>query len=268
MLKNIKNRKSTEIFTLFLALIMIFMSIFGLTSCQNNGTEQSGETETEKGNNEYENGYSFDADIAEYIRYLDPKDSKYLLLVNKENPLGTYYIPSDLVTLDSSITRKEIKLERYAAMALTAMIAEMRADGIDDVYVTSGYREYSYQQSLWYTYIDNESKAHPDWTMAQVQEEVLTYSAKPGTSEHQSGLCADLICESMNSVLDNTFESTDAFAWLQKNAYKFGFILRYPKDKVSVTGYSYESWHYRFVGQKAAYEIYRNQLCLEEYLGR
>ena len=94
----------------------------------------------------------------------------------------------------------------------------------------------------------------------------LSYSAPAGKSEHQSGLCVDFITMSMSGLTNEQFEATEAFRWLQQYACQFGFILRYPKDKTSVTGYSYESWHYRFVGREAAMEITRRGITLEEYL--
>ena len=93
----------------------------------------------------------------------------------------------------------------------------------------------------------------------------MTYSARPGTSEHQTGLCVDFMTNTMTE-LDNSFERSRAFEWLTENAYRFGFILRYPKDKEDVTGYNYESWHYRFVGRSAATVIHEKNETLEEYL--
>ena len=92
---------------------------------------------------------------------------------------------------------------------------------------------------------------------------VLSYSALPGASEHQSGLCVDFVTSSV--MLKPAFENTDAFDWLSQNAYRFGFILRYPQDKTEITGFSYEPWHFRFVGREAATEIYFRNLTLEEF---
>ena len=97
---------------------------------------------------------------------------------------------------------------------------------------------------------------------------MLTYSARPGTSEHQTGLCMDLIVGGANPVLDESFADHACYRWLVENAHKFGFILRFPKGKETVTGYSYEPWHYRFVGVEAATEIYRRGITLEQYLGK
>jgi len=189
------------------------------------------------------------------------------MLVNKTTMLGDSFAPKSLSMLDSALTiyGGEKQLESGAAMALTAMMAEMRAAGFDDVYVTSAYRTYSYQAALFNTYINQEMTADPTLTYEQAKAKVLTYSAEPGSSEHQSGLCVDFITSTMTD-LDETFATYPVYRWLQENAHKFGFILRYPQDKVEITGYSYEPWHYRFVGQTAAAEIFLAEQCLEEYL--
>ena len=93
-----------------------------------------------------------------------------------------------------------------------------------------------------------------------------SYSALPGQSEHQTGLCIDFTTSSMGGTLTEAFEDTEAFEWLSKNAYKFGFILRYPKGKENITGYTYEPWHYRFVGREAATDIYIGDMTMEQYL--
>ena len=105
------------------------------------------------------------------------------------------------------------------------------------------------------TDIEQEKAAHPTWTDAQVRDLVLTYSAAPGTSEHHTGNAIDLISTNYVS-LDETFAQNPAYEWLQQNAHRFGFILRYPADKTDITGYSYEPWHYRFVCADAATEIH------------
>ncbi len=205
-------------------------------------------------------------------------DEAYLILVNKQNKIGADYVPLDLVTLDTAMTNggKEIDLNGTAAAALCAMLREMKADGIDNVCVTSGYRSYTYQNWLFEYYITNETAAHPGWTREQAQELVLTYSAQPGTSEHHTGLCVDLWVDGMKELEnygsegdftnDVGFAETEAYRWLQKNAARFGFILRYPYGREDVTGYAYESWHWRFVGRDAACDIAEYSITLEEYL--
>ena len=135
----------------------------------------------------------------------------------------------------------------------------------EDILVTSAYRSYSYQEGIFSSYVADLVKDGYDTESALA--EVLRTSARPGYSEHQSGLCVDLIEEGRIS-LDVSFENCEAFEWLAANCHKYGFILRYPKDKEDITGYSYEPWHYRFVGIDAATVIYEDGICLEEYLAK
>ena len=102
-------------------------------------------------------------------------------------------------------------------------------------------------------------------SQAQAEAEAEKTSARPGSSEHQSGLCVDFVTDEYPKFTEE-FERSEEFMWLSANAYKFGFILRYPKEKEDITGYSYEPWHYRFVGREAATEIYNSGISLEEYL--
>lgn len=225
--------------------------------------------------------FDYKTDIGEVQKVLNTKDKKFLKLVNKQNSVESDYEPDDLVNLDTAYTTggKNITLERHTAVAIAAMIDEMKACGIDNVTVTSGYRTYGYQQQLFDRYKNDERDAHPTWSESKIEEYVLSYSARPGTSEHQTGLCVDLITDEMvglwnfgsetpDNPYDKGFAETDAYEWLCDNAHKFGFILRFPENKTEVTGYSYESWHYRFVGVAAATEIYERGITLEEYLGK
>ena len=134
----------------------------------------------------------------------------------------------------------------------------------DRLFVTSSYRSYEYQEMLYNRYVSDNISA--GMSQAEAEAEASKTSARPGESEHQTGLCFDFIVASMGGSLDERFENTPAFEWLSKNAHHFGFILRYPEDKVAITGYDYEPWHYRFVGRTAAMEIYHDGLSLEEYL--
>jgi LAS superfamily LD-carboxypeptidase LdcB len=216
-------------------------------------------------------------------------DVAYLVLANKTSPVAENYEPQNLVTLTCNTTYS-MKLEACAAAALYEMLGEMAVTGASDgLYVTSAYRSYQYQCSLYEGYLKKEmstisadaytclgydyiqsnylSKGATKLSRADAERVVLSYSAYPGTSEHQTGLCVDFITDSMGGELTVAFERTDAFAWLSQNAYKFGFILRYPKEKEHITGYTYEPWHYRFVGREVATDIYFGNLTLEQYLG-
>lgn len=195
-------------------------------------------------------------------------DATYLYLANKQNPVSESYDPGTLVTISSSYTRKtNITLEERTAQALYAMMDEMRSDGINDVWVTSAYRNYSYQNYLYEKYISEEMGSNSSLTREEAIKIVETYSAPPGYSEHQTGFVVDFITSTM-SDLDKSFENTAAFSWLAANCWRFGFILRYPKsaDKIAITGYDYEPWHYRFVGREAATEIMKRGITLEEFL--
>ena len=213
---------------------------------------------------------------------------EYLLLANKSNALGESYVPADLITLTCPTNGgKTVELDRRAAEALYLMLGEMRTAGVTDIMVTSGYRTYQRQMVLFNSYLNKESASITENAIACFGKEyiqknyfdrglevlsakdakavVLSYSAYPGTSEHQTGLCVDFITSTM-SDLDITFANTPAFAWLSNNAYRFGFILRYPEGKENITGYTYEPWHYRFVGREVATDIHFGKITLEEYL--
>lgn len=223
------------------------------------------------------NDFTYMSDISSAEKILNTKDDKYLIIANKQNPLGEDYEPEELVNLDKTYTwyEKSIQLEDATAQAAIAMINEMKAAGIDDIYITSGYRSYDYQKTLFDNYMYEEYLKNKNLTKAEREEIVRQYSAYPGESEHQTGLCVDFITSAMKSDLVNYtsenakggigFAETEAFEWLSENAHKFGFILRYPDGKTNETGYSYESWHYRFVGVDAATKIHNANMTLEEW---
>ena len=226
---------------------------------------------------------SYNIDISPYLSYIDPENAKDLLiLANKQNALGKNYTPSNLISLQSELNipskNASLQLNKNAAYALQAMIKAMIADGVagvylaedgakkptDSLFVTSAYRSYDYQETLYNGYVSDF--INQGYSEEEAMKKASETSARAGESEHQTGLCFDFITDSMNGNLDERFENTAAFKWLKNNAHLYGFILRYPEDKVSVTGYSYEPWHYRFVGREAAVEIYRSNMTLEEYL--
>ena len=211
--------------------------------------------------------YDYEIDMKPYKNAITVSGKSYLTLVNKENPCGEEYTPEALSAIPSELTLygKSVQMESTAALAAEALVRELHARGYGHIVITSGYRDYAYQQILFNTYLGNEQTKHPDWTVEQCRAEVLTYSALPGESEHQTGLCVDLI-STKNPVLDVTFADDPAYVWLVENAHNFGFILRYPEGDEDVTGYSYEPWHYRFVGVETAAKIYKKGITLEEYL--
>ena len=187
----------------------------------------------------------------------NPEDASVLnkeyILVNKYYYVGEKYVPENLESLPLSYSRSGMKLTNVAKSALEELINAAKTDNMT-ILVTSSYRSYEYQVKLYNQYAEENSK-----------EEADTYSARPGYSEHQTGLAVDI---HNGKKVYTDFENTEEFNWMQENAYKYGFILRFPKDKVNETGYIYESWHYRYVGKDIAKYIHKNNISFEEYYAR
>ena len=281
-------RNSAKILAAIMAVLLLF------SGCDKNEKEEESSTPvgvTDVNPNaigsyktmEYQ--YQTNVNVSYLTTGLDPT---YLILVNKTNPVGETYVPASLSTLICETTR-DMKLESRAALALYAMLDEMKAAGVSDISVTSAYRSYDYQVTTYNHWVQEEmsggfsldayrvlteeyirmtylEKGINCLSLEDAHKVAQSYSAKPGQSEHQTGLGVDFITSGMNGELTEAFEDTEAFAWLAENAYKFGFILRYPKDKEDITGYTYEPWHYRFVGREAATDIYVGEMTLEQYL--
>ncbi len=201
--------------------------------------------------------FGFVSNLAAYEEYMNPGNTdEFLTLVNINNKLGADHIPQDLASLvDTRQDGRETQMMRKnAAMSLEAMFKELRAAGYEDVSVTSAYRSYSYQEYLFNMYLAQNNNDY---------EKVASFSNPPGSSEHQTGLCADL--HNLPSAT-KAFADEPAYDWLRENCWKFGFILRYPEDKTEITGISFEPWHYRYVGRYHAQKMHESNMCLEEYL--
>ena len=193
--------------------------------------------------------------------YMNPENKdEYLVLINTSHKLPSDYVPDDLIDVkDTRGDRAKQKMRLYAAKALEALFMEMRANGYNNVSVTSGYRSYAYQTTLYNNEVASLRPIYGSAAEAQAAKAVTT----PGSSEHQSGLCIDM---HNLPAASTAFASQEAYRWLYANCANFGFILRYPKDKTDITGIMFEPWHYRFVGAKAATEIHEKGITLEEYL--
>lgn len=184
--------------------------------------------------------------------------SNVLALVNKNYYLPDQYIPGDLVRPNVPFSFGDQKLEqsymrKEAANALENMFSDAKKSGIE-LFAVSGYRSFKRQKTLF------------DAEVSRVGEEKAEQAvALPGSSEHQSGLAMDIGSRSTNLLLTEGFAETKEGKWLAENAHHFGFILRYPKDKESITQYEYEPWHFRYVGVKAATVIFSHHWTLEEY---
>lgn len=209
----------------------------------------------------------YNPDVYAYMSAITSTDPYVSILINKENPIDETF-PADkdsLVEIPAQLRKEQtIYLYTVALQALEAMMNDMFALGYTDTYVTSAYRNHNYQAMLFEMYIEKEMENGYSYDEALALAN--KYSARPEHSEHRSGLCVDFTTKSIYGVVDDIFETTEVSNWLKENAWKYGFILRYPKDKVDITGYQYESWHYRFVGLEKASIIYQTGLCYEEYL--
>jgi len=175
-----------------------------------------------------------------------------LVLVNKWNPMTTDGSEIETIKLSNGE-----RVDKRIYERLQSMFDAARKDGVYPI-VASGYRTKSEQEKLYYDKIDTyEAEGLSE---AEAKEEAELWVAVPGTSEHQLGLAVDINADGIRSRGDEVYD------WLSKNAYKYGFINRYPSDKTEVTGVANEPWHYRYVGVKAATEICSQGICLEEYL--
>lgn len=143
------------------------------------------------------------------------------------------------------------------------MFADAKEDGVT-LQLVDAYRSYELQKSLFEDKVD--SYLAKGYSRSDAEAKAATITARPNTSEHQTGLALDIVTPSYTKR-NKGFASTDAFKWLDANAQDYGFTMRYKKDKVSVTGVIYEPWHWRFVGVTAAKAMKESGECLEEYLG-
>ena len=218
------------------------------------------------------------------IDYVDSATASALKASRLELVNKTYRLEEEEVTTNGLISLKDEGCPTYtnstlansdffdpiAALALIAMLTEANEtlEGDDKILVSSAYRSYSYQKGLHEKYLKNYMIEH-GVSEAEARKQINLFSAPAGASEHHTGLCVDVVDEAhKDSELSQQFEYRPAFEWLSENAHKYGFILRYPKDKIDITTYDYEPWHYRFVGVYAATYMYENDLTLEEFLGK
>lgn len=205
--------------------------------------------------------------------------SKHAVLVNLDNLLDKSYCPSPLVRVRNvkQATNAELELEETTANALLDMFAAAQTvteytytvegkDGKQEtktasfpngitLYLKSAYRSYGTQSTIYANYLDRNNGVDDG------------YVAKPGSSEHQSGYCADILNKKWAGLdrMNQDFEKEVEAYWMKENCARFGFILRYPKDKEDVTGIAFEPWHFRYVGVEIATYIMENNLSLEEF---
>lgn len=171
-----------------------------------------------------------------------------LIVINKKHALPPEYIP-ELIEWDG------IRLRSDAMEAYKKLISGAQNDGVY-LYAISSYRSYQDQDRLFSDYVKQDGQAKAE-----------TYSARPGHSEHQSGLAVDVGLPSGNCKLMICMAETKEGRWLSNNSYKYGFIIRYPEGKEVETGYQFEPWHLRFVGNDVAGWVYESGYTLDSYFG-
>lgn len=197
--------------------------------------------------------YNYDNEIIKEIE----KPSTLYVLCNKLNQLPSSYVPEDLVEPDVrfSFDHEDEKrfLRKHAAKALEELFKVADENG-HLLYALSGYRSYTRQEAV-YGY----------WVSKYSQEEADKFSARPGHSEHQTGLTMDITSQSVGFDLTESFGEKPEGIWVKENAHRFGFIIRYAKDKTDMTLYNYEPWHLRYVGDDLARSLYEKKFSLEEY---
>ena len=254
---------------IYLIILVIFISLFGLlvlkkqVKKENNNPYQEFSFYKENNLERYKkyylnNNYSYkdvvlrvnmNLDNSFYTNTKEINNFDLLMLVNKYNYVSNNFKPDNLVKV-SKFAVNNMYLNKTCMEAFISLASDALKEGYN-IRAISTYRTYDYQNNLYNKYAKKDGVDKAD-----------TYSARPGFSEHHTGLAIDVDNIKTNF---NNFQDTDEFKWMQENAYKYGFILRYPSDKVDITGYMYEPWHYRYVGREIAKIIKEKNLTFEEY---
>jgi len=199
--------------------------------------------------------YNEDAIVEIGADYLD----SYLVLVNKVFRLSEDFSPEDLVLPDvlsvGGGDNTNNRMREVAARALEDMFNAARVEEGLELWAVSGYRSFEEQRGKHQYFIDTNG-----------YETAESMSARPGHSEHQTGLVMDVTAASVDSLLTEEFSNVPEGVWLRENAYRFGFIIRYPYGRMNLTGIVYEPWHVRYVGIEAATYIFENNIVLEQYI--
>lgn len=181
-------------------------------------------------------------------------------VVNKQRLLPTSYVPANLVTANIPLRIDPNEEQMHISQIINDQLKKMTDDAAKQGFklvLASGYRSASYQDGLYNSYVADKGQAYADAT-----------SARPGASEHQTGLAVDLSAGDKSCELEKCFGETQEGKWLATNGYRYGFIVRYPQGKTNITGYDYEPWHLRYVGVPLATEMHKQKIStLEEFFG-
>lgn len=264
-----KNRNYIKIAAILLVLLLVILAvlivvqrkyIFGdrNTKISSGTPDNSGEYYNNNKNSGDSNMDNLNVTAGAPLIKINTDPTSYTVLVNREYPMPEDYVPQDLTIPNVSYSYSGIYEKSYmrsvAASAIEKMFAEAKKKKKFELKVVSAYRSYSRQKTI---YENNVS--------TRGEEKTRMVSAQPGCSEHQTGLAVDVSSDTVGCAIDESFASCPEGKWIAKNCQNFGFIIRYPKGKSDVTGYSYEPWHLRYVGINLAQYIHKKKITLEEY---
>lgn len=233
-----------------LLLLIIVIAVLGIGNCAGKNCAETDEPEQQTAVVEKEDSKKRDRIVTQ----------SYPRLVNTDNILGAEYVPPQLTRLYGMPDGVNVQLNFDAATAFTKLYNAMLEDGLG-ILPLSGYRTYEEQVAIFNYNV--ELHAAEGMTVEEAQKVTEGFVAIPGSSEHQYGRSIDV---TIDGTTNHTFHKTEQGKWLIDNAHKFGFIIRYPSDKVEITGINYEPWHLRYVGDYHAEYMHRYDLCLEEYI--
>ena len=191
------------------------------------------------------------------------------LLVNRQHPVASDFVPADLVNLSEYCDSSLVKIKydgtqgvREAADALIRMLESAKADGITSWQVSAAYRSYADQQRIFDNKVKSFQNNNPDWSLSRCRSAASVTVADPGASEHHTGLAFDMTVPNTSMFL-----GTKQCTWLHQHCWEYGFILRYTDEKQQITGFAGEAWHIRYVGTEHSLAMQQSGQCLEEYLG-
>jgi D-alanyl-D-alanine carboxypeptidase len=252
----INNKKSRYKWLILLLVTIIFLCILAWKGQESRVPEH---VDKKASNISSKNKHNLKTTEFNKTKYSIDKPGSIWWIVNKNRPAGESYIPPDLVTPSVTLNPQKSHDENQVRKELDEPLQHLFSDadkGSIKLMLASGYRSYQLQNTYYSNYVRTSGEA-----------EANRYSAKPGTSEHQTGLAFDVATVDRVHYLDQAFGNDPAGRWIADNAHNYGFIIRYPKDKEAVTGYMYEPWHLRYVGIDLAKELYNKNQTMEEFFG-
>lgn len=272
-----RKRHRLKVKNIVVAVLILLIAIAGLTAgivaltSRGGDSSQSSTNDSTSSSSSSESSDDSDSSDSSLSSISDPDDEWQLILVNKTHPM-----PDDFNVELTDITASaypdipaldNMAVDSRIVSALQEMFRAAKADG-QELFLRASYRTVALQQ----TYYDWHMQHYQEQGMTEEEAKAATleYLAYPGQSEHHTGLACDIISvdwQNSGKEIVESFEETSEAQWLKENAHKYGFIMRYPKDKEDITQYGYEPWHFRYVGKAHAQEIYEQGICLEEYLG-